>query len=54
MTLFGIITVVNELQPLNALSPILVTLFGIVVFLQPTIKLFVDDLIIALQLFLES
>jgi hypothetical protein len=30
VTLFGIVTLVNPLQPENAESPMLVTLFGIV------------------------
>lgn len=42
------------MQPENAYSPILVTLFGIIVLLHPTINILVVVSIIALQLFLES
>lgn len=52
--LLGIITDCRPLHPLNAPSPIDVTLLGITVFLHPTINLLTLDLIIALQLFRES
>ena len=45
---------VKPVQPENADSPMLVTLSGITVFLQPDISLFVAVSIIALQLFLLS
>ena len=49
VTLLGIVTEVKEEQPLKALPPILVTLLGIVVFLQPAMRVLVAVLIIALQ-----
>ena len=54
VTPLGIVTLVKLVQPLKALLPMLVTLFGITVFLHPVIKVFVAVSIIALQLFLES
>ena len=45
---------VSLLQPLNAYSSIVVTEFGITVFLQPTTSLLVEVSIIALQLLRES
>ena len=54
VTLLGMVTDVSPLQPEKAHDPMLVTLLGIVVVLQPAIRVFVDDSIIALQLFLES
>jgi hypothetical protein len=55
VTLSGIVKVV-ELSPIpkNAVSPKAVTVEGITVVLQPNSNLFVEKLIIALQLFLES
>ena len=47
----GMITLVKLWQPEKASSPMLVTEFGIIEFSQPRIKVFVDVLIIALQLF---
>ena len=41
-------------QPLNALSPILVTPLGIIVFLQPAIRVFEAVSIIALHPFRDS
>ena len=35
VTLFGIVILVNPLQPENAETPILITLSGIIVVLQP-------------------
>ena len=43
-----------RLQPPKALPPMLVTLLGITVFLQPVINVFVAVSIIALQLSRES
>lgn len=41
-------------QPWNAWLPIETTVLGMIVALQPTTNSFVDDVITALQLFLES
>ena len=49
VTLFGIVMEVREEQSEKALRPILVTLLGIVVFLQPAMRVLVAVLIIALQ-----
>jgi hypothetical protein len=54
VTELGIVTEVSTEQPEKALLPIEVTELGMVVFLQPTINLFVDVSIIALQLSRES
>ena len=54
VTLSGIVILVNLVLPSKALSPIAVTLLGIVVFLHPTISVFEFFSIIALQLFLLS
>ena len=54
VTLLGMVTDVRPLQPENALRPMLVTLFGIIVFLHPTMSVFVDVSIMALQLLRES
>jgi len=54
VTLLGILIVVSSSQPLKAAVPMVVTLLGIVVFLQPTIRVFVSVSIMALQLSLES
>lgn len=54
VTEFGMVKEVNPEQYSKASSPIEVTELGMVVFLQPTINLFVDVLIIALQLSRES
>ena len=54
VTLFGISILVKPLQPLKALSPILVTLSGMIVLLNPNISSFSLALIIALQSFLLS
>ena len=54
VTLLGIVIEVRSVQCANAFSPMLVTLLGMVVVLQPAIRVFVEDSIIALQLFLES
>ena len=51
---FGKSMFVSVVMPLNAPSPIDVTLLSIIVFLQPLIRVFVRVSIIALQLFLES
>ena len=45
---------VSPLQPQNASSPMLVTELGMVVFLQPVIKVFVAVSMMALQLLRES
>ena len=50
----GMVTEVSLEQSSKACSPMEVTELGMVVFLQPTIKLFVDVSIIALQLLRES
>jgi hypothetical protein len=44
----------NPLQSQKAASPIIFTVFGIIVFLQPNSKQLSELLIIALQLFRES
>ena len=54
VTFSPIVTEVSPEQSAKARSPIEVTELGMVVFLQPTIKLFVDVSIIALQLLRES
>jgi hypothetical protein len=54
VTLLGMVTDVRLLQPEKAELPMLVTLLGMVVVLQPAIRVFVADSIIALQLSLES
>ena len=54
VTLLGMVTDVREVQPEKALSPMLVTLFGIWVFLQANSKQSDSVKIIALQLSLES
>ena len=54
VTELGMVTAVSPEQPSKAYSPMEVTELGMVVFLQPTIKLFVDVSIIALQLLRES
>ena len=48
------VTEVSPEQPPKALLPMKVTELGMVVFLQPTTKLFIDVSIIALQLLRES
>ena len=48
------VTLVRPLQPKNADSPIAVTEFGMIVFMQPVINVFVEDSMIALQLSRES
>ena len=54
VTLFGIVMEFRPLQPSKASSPIIVTLFGMDVFLQPVIRVLVSVSIIALQLLRES
>ena len=54
VTLEGMVMEVRELQPQNAEFPMLVTLEGIIVVLQPWINVFVEVSIIALQLLRES
>jgi EamA domain-containing membrane protein RarD len=54
VTELGMVTEVSLEQSSKACSPMEVTELGMVVFLQPTIKLFVDVSIIALQLLRES
>ena len=54
VTLLGIIMDFKPLHPAKASSPIFFVSFGIIVFLQPTINLFVFFSIIALQSFRES
>ena len=54
VTLLGISTEVRLVHQMNAHSPILVTLLGITVFLQPKINVLVAVSIIALQLLRES
>ena len=54
VTELGMVTEVSPEQPEKALSPIEATELGMVVFLQPTISVFMDDSIIALQLSRES
>ena len=54
VTLLGIGMVVKLLQPEKAPTPIEIILLGMMVFLHPVIKVFVEDSIIALQLFRES
>ena len=53
-TLLGMVMEVKLLQPQNALSPILITLLGMKVFLHPTISSLEEVLMIALQLSRES
>ena len=53
VTLLGMLMEVRPEQPEKASSPILVTLLGIIVFLQPIISSFVVVIIMPLQLFLE-
>lgn len=50
----GITTDSRDLQPIKAPAPIFLTLSGITVSLHPTIRVFEDVSIIALQLFLLS
>ena len=50
VTEFGMVMLVNPLQPENAELPMLVIEFGIMVFLHPAIKVLVCVSIIALQL----
>ena len=50
VTLLGMVIAVSEEQEPKAYSPMLVTLLGILVFLQPLIKVFVAVSMIALQL----
>ena len=54
VTELGMVILVRLVQPLNAELPIEVTELGIIVFLQPVIKVFEDVSIIALQSFRES
>ena len=54
VTLSGITILVREEMFQNALSPMLVTLLGIIVFLHPLINVFEAVSIIALQFSLES
>ena len=54
VTLLGMVTEVRLVQSSKALLPMLVTLLGIMVFLQPTISVFDAVSIIALQLLRES
>ena len=54
VTLLGIVTEVRPLQPEKALSPMDVTLLGMVVFLQPCINVLLAVSIMALQLSRES
>ena len=54
VTEFGMVTLVRPEQPKNAELSMLVTEFGITVFLHPTINVFVFVFIIALQLSRES
>ena len=49
VTLFGIVMLARPSQLLKAKPPMLVTLLGMVVFLQPAISVFVAVSIIALQ-----
>lgn len=51
VTELGMVTFLRLKLFLNAITPILVTVFGITVLLQPEINLLLDVLIIALQLF---
>ena len=53
VTELGMVTEVSPEQPEKARSPIEVTELGMVVFLQPTINVFVDVSIMALQLLRE-
>ncbi len=50
VTLFGNVSSVKPLQPSKAEFPILVTLFGMTLFLHPTINVLVPVSIIELQL----
>ena len=54
VTLLGMVMEFRLLQPSNAETPMDVTSLGMIVFIQPTIKLFEDVSMIALQLFRES
>ena len=54
VTLLGIVMLVRFVQPENAPSPMVVTLLGIIEFLQPKSNVFVAVKIIALQLSRES
>ena len=54
LTPFGNVSSVKPLQPLKAESPMLVTLFGMTLFLHPTINVLVPVSIIELQLPQES
>ena len=54
VTLLGMLMDVRLLQPKKALSPIEITLVGIVVFWQPAISVLDSVSIIALQLLRES
>ena len=54
LKLFGNISSVMPLQPPKAYRPMLVTLFGMILFLHPTINVLVSVSIIELQLSRES
>ena len=54
VTLFGNVSSVKPLQPPKADHPMLVTLFGMILFLHPTINVLVFLSIIELQLSRES
>ena len=54
VTLFGNVSSVKPLQPPKALSPMLVTRLGMMLFLHPTINVLVSVSIIELQLSRES
>ena len=54
VTLLGNVSSVKPLQPPKAAYPMLVTLFGMTLFLHPTINVLVSVSIIELQLSRES
>ena len=54
VTLLGIMTSVSPVQPLKASPPMLVTLLGMIVFLQPDISVLEAVSMMALQLSRES
>ena len=54
VTLLGMVMEVRPRHSWKAAKPMDVKLLGMVVFLQPQISVFVEDSMIALQLFLES
>ena len=54
VTLSGMVILVRLLQPEKAELPILVTLVGIIVFIQPAINVLVLVSMMALQLLRES